>query len=55
MARIGVARKRDVQPIGDRIAGPEIAVERAERKIFDDARRADEIISGVRTKIDRSK
>ena len=55
MVKIGVKRDRDVRPISDRITGPEIGAEKAEEKIFDEARREDRIISGVRTKIDKSK
>ncbi|MGA9140967.1 MAG: hypothetical protein WBZ29_12130 [Methanocella sp.] len=55
MAKLGVERKRDVKPISHRPAGPEIAAEKAEEKIFEEARREDKIISGVRTKIDKRK
>jgi hypothetical protein len=55
MAKLGVERNRDVKPISDRIVGPEIRVEKAEEKIFEEARDEDKVISGVRTKIDKEK
>ncbi len=55
MAKLGVERNRDVKPIGDKITGPEIGAEKAEEKIFKEARHEDKIIAGVRTKIDKEK
>ncbi len=53
--KLGVKRNRDVKPISDKIVGPEIGAEKAEEKIFEEARREDRVISGVRTKIDKRK
>jgi hypothetical protein len=55
MGKLGVQRNKDVKPVSHRHAGPEIAAEKAEEKRFEEARREDKIISGVRTKIDKSK
>ena len=55
MGKLGVQRNKDVKPVSHRPAGPEIAAEKAEEKRFEEARREDKIISGVRTKIDKSK
>jgi hypothetical protein len=55
MAKLGVQRDRDVKPISHRPAGPEIRAEKAEEERFEQARREDKIIAGVRTKIDKSK
>jgi len=55
MVKIGVTRNRDVKPISHRPCGPEIGAEKAEEKIWEEARKEDKIVSGVRTKIDKRK
>jgi hypothetical protein len=55
MAKLGVERNKDVKPISHRPAGPEIGAEKAEEERFEQARREDRVIAGVRTKIDKRK
>jgi len=55
-----MAERADAEKCGprrdhDQLAGPEIKAEKAEEKTFCKSRRKGRIVSGVRTKIDRSK
>ncbi|OPY25791.1 MAG: hypothetical protein A4E28_02929 [Methanocella sp. PtaU1.Bin125] len=55
MAKPGVERNRDVKPISHRHAGPEIRAEKVHEERFQQARREDRVIAGVRSKIDKGK
>ena len=55
MYRKDVARDTEGGRPGPKFVGPEIGAERAEEKQFEESRREDKIISGVRTRIDSEK
>jgi hypothetical protein len=49
------AKDEDVGGDSEGYAGPRIRAEKAEQKRFEESRRQREVVSGVRTKIDKSK
>jgi hypothetical protein len=54
MVRKDVIVDTSVRLDDGRYAGPEISAEKAEQKIFEEARQQGRVISDVRTRIDRS-
>jgi hypothetical protein len=55
MYRKDVAKSTEGGKPGTGFVGPEIGAEKAEEKEFEESRRRDEIVSGIRTKIDKCK